>query len=248
MRRAVVLAIALLLVFGIGKLVGTGSDDSGSAIEASTSSATDRASSQPPSPTVTMGPVAPAKKLRAKAKVPLAMPSGECRDDEINVLPSVPRAWAGGPIEVRLQLTGTEPACTFEVSSESIVVKVTSGDDRIWSSQDCPKVVEKSSVVVRSGQPVEASVTWNGRRSDEDCTPQLDWAMPGFYHVHAAVLGSSPTDVQFEVTRGPAVVKTRTPKPRPGESADPAPGQDDPSPASAGEPSASPAAEPSRRP
>ena len=212
MRRALVLAVALALVFGIGKLVGgTGSDGSGSALEASTTGSSQNAD---PKPSVTMGPIAPTERVRAKAKVPLAMPSGECRDDEITVVPSVPQAWAGGPIVVRLKLEGTEPACTFEASAESVVVKIASGDDRIWSSQDCPQSVEKTTVVVRSGAPVEVPVTWNGRRADEDCN-RLDWALPGFYHVYAAVLGSAPNDVQFEVTLGPARIKTRTPKPTP---------------------------------
>ena len=42
---------------------------------------------------------------------------------------------------------------------------------------------------------------WSGRRSDEECTGLPDWALPGFYHVYAAALGSTPTDVQFEVTQ-----------------------------------------------
>ena len=145
--------------------------------------------------------MAPSRKVRTKAAAPLLAPSGECRDDEVSVLPSVPRAWAGAPIVIRLQLQGTQPACTFEVSPESLVVKIVSGQDRIWSSQDCPKAIPTKEVVVRSGQPVEVPVIWSGRRSDEECTGLPDWALPGFYHVYAAALGSTPTDVQFEVTR-----------------------------------------------
>ncbi len=99
---------------------------------------------------MTLGPVAPSKKIRLKSKAPLAPPSGECRDDDVSVLPTVPRAWAGGPIVIRLQLTGTQPACTFEVSPESLVVKIASGEDRIWSSQDCPQTIHEAEVVVRS--------------------------------------------------------------------------------------------------
>lgn len=217
-RRSVVLGVALLLVFGITRLLGnTGADDPGSSIEASNTSARQ----QTPSASVTLGPVAPSKKVRLRSDAPLAPPSGECRDDEVVVRPTVPRAWAGGPIEIRLQLSGTQPACTFEVASESLVVKIASGDDRIWSSQDCPETIQEAQVVVRSGQPVEVPVTWNGRRSDEQCTPGLDWALPGFYHVYAAALGSSPMDVQFEVTRAPVARKTRTVKPKPSQSPSP---------------------------
>ena len=50
---------------------------------------------------------------------------------------------------------------------------------------------------------------WSGRRSDDTCSSAPAWALPGFYHVYAAALGSTPTDVQFEVTRAAAKVVTR---------------------------------------
>jgi hypothetical protein len=211
-RRSVVLGVALLLVFGITRLIGgIGEDDPDSSIKASTTSAEQKA----PSASVTLGPVAPSEKIRLRANAPLAPSSGECRDDDISVRPTVPRAWAGGPIVIRLQLSGTQPACTFKVASESLVVKIASGEDRIWSSQDCPQTIQEREVVVRSAVPVEVPVTWNGRRSDDQCTPGLDWALPGFYHVFAAALGSAPTDVQFEVTQAPTRTVTRTAKPKP---------------------------------
>ena len=217
-RRSIVLGVALLLVFGISRLIGsTGEDDPGSSIKASTTSAEQRT----PAASGTLGPVAPPKKIRLKSKAPLAPPSGECRDDDVSVLPTVPRAWAGGPIVIRLQLTGTQPACTFDVSPESLVVKIASGEDRIWSSQDCPQTINETEVVVRSAQPVEVPVTWNGRRSDDQCTPGLDWALPGFYHVFSAALGSAPTDVQFEVTHAPVARMTKTAKPKPSQSPSP---------------------------
>ena len=214
-RRSVVLGVALLLVFGVGKLIGsTGEDDPGSSIKASTTSAGQRT----PAASVTLGPMAPSKKLRLRTNAPLAPASGECHDDDVNVLPTVPHAWAGGPIVIQLELTGTQPACTFEVAPESLVVKIASGEDRIWSSQDCPLTIPKTQVVVRSAQPVKVPVTWNGRRSDDQCTPGLDWALPGFYHVFAAALGSAPTDVQFEVTQAPTRTLTKTAKPKPSSS------------------------------
>jgi hypothetical protein len=216
-RRLIALGVALLLVFAISKLLGgTGVDDPGSAIEASNSSADQQHSS---APSVSMGPVAPSTKLRSRAKVPLAPPSGVCLDDDVSVLPSVPHAWAGGSIVIRLQLQGTQPACTFDVSPESLVVKIVSGSDRIWSSQDCPATIPKTQVVVRSALPVEVPVTWSGRRSDDQCTSSVGWAMTGFYHVYAAALGSTPTDVQFEVTHAPTFHQTQTAKPKPSQSA-----------------------------
>jgi hypothetical protein len=216
-RRGLVLGLALLLVFGIGKLLGgTGQDPASSDIKASTSSST-----QAPQATGNVGPVAPATSPHQKAKPPLLPPSGDCRDDDVSVLPSVPHAWGAQPIVIRLALQGLQPACTFKVSPESLVVKITSGADRIWSSQDCPRSVPTSDVVVRSGLPTYVNVTWSGKRSDVGCPGQLPWALKGFYHVYAAALGSTPTDVQFEITRAPTDRVTKTAKPRPSKSATP---------------------------
>jgi hypothetical protein len=212
-RRAVILVVALLLVFGIGKMLGgNGQDPAGTAVQASTSSA------QQPAPT--QGPVAPSQVPRQKAKVPLLAPNGVCRDDEVSVVPSVPRAWGASPITIHLALQGLQPACTFKVSPKSLVVMVSSGTDRVWSSQDCPVAIPTSDVVVRSGVATDLDVTWNGRRSDTGC-PKLAYALKGFYHVYAAALGSTPTDVQFEITRAPLRVVRKTAKPKPSETASP---------------------------
>ena len=235
-RRSVVLLIALGLVFGIGKLLGgNGEDPADSGLEASTSSAQQQ---QQPSSGVSLGPVAPSQSTRTKGKAPLLPPSGDCHDDEVSVLPSVEHAWGLQPIVIHLALQGLQPACTFKVSPETLVVKITSGDDRIWSSQDCPSAIPESDVVVRSGVATNVDVTWNGRRSDTGCPTQTDWADQGFYHVYAAVLGSPPTDVQFEVTRAPTKTVTKTAKPRPSK-------QPSPSTSSSAKPRSKPSSSPS---
>jgi len=222
-----VLAVALLLVFGIGKLLGgTGSDDAGTAVKAGSNSSSDSSSS--PSSGTSYGPVVPSKapkSSKAKATAPLAMPDGECQADEVSVLPSVPHPYGGQKILIVLQLQGIQPACTFKVSPESLVVKIASGKDRIWSSQDCPTAITEREVVVRSAQQVAVPVVWSGRRSDDNCPGQLAWALPGFYHVYAAAYGSTPADVQFEVTQSPTRVVTQTPRPhaKASTSATPAP-------------------------
>jgi hypothetical protein len=221
-RRLVVLAVALLLVFGIGRLLGgTGSDDPDAAVKANNDSAADTGSST--SPTTSYGPVAPSKAPKLKNTLPLAAPDGECKADEVSVLPSVPRPYGGQKILIVLRLQGIQPACTFTVSPESLVVKIASGTDRIWSSQDCPAAITEREVVVRSAATTVVPVVWSGRRSDDDCPGQLAWALPGFYHVYAAAYGSTPADVQFEVTQAPTRVVTRTPRPKVSTTATPRP-------------------------
>jgi hypothetical protein len=223
-RRGAVLAMALLLVFGIGKLLGgNGQDPAASGVEASNSSAQQEQSS---SLAPTVGPVAPSISPGAQAsKGPLLPPSGACKDDEVSVLPSVPRAWAAGDITIRLGLQGIQPACTFKVSPDSVVVKITSGSDRIWSSQDCPSSIKPADVVVRNGVPTYVNVVWSGRRSDDTCSRSAAFANTGYYHAFAAVLGSTPTDTQFEVTRAPTDFVTETAKPKPSQSPSQSAGQ-----------------------
>ncbi len=218
-RRGMVLALALLLVFGIGKLLGGTGVDASPAIEANTSSVQQPEAVSSP----TLGPVAPTGKLRNKAKVAPAPPSGECRPSEVSALPSIPQAWAAMPIVILVQLQGTQPACTFEVSAKSLVVKIANGKRRLWSSQDCTRSIKPTQVVVRSSQPVAVPVVWSARRSDEECTNQSGWVMPGFYDVYAAAVGSTASNVRFEVTVAPKQVVTRTPKPRKSASTSPSP-------------------------
>ncbi len=236
------LGLALLLVFGIGRLVGgTGTDPGSGDVEASTTAV------RPPvaSPSVTAGPAVPSRTPRTKGKTVLLPPSGACRDDEVRVLPSVPRAPGGAPITITLALQGLQPACTFTVSPETVVVKITSGEDRIWSSQDCEQAVPESEVVVRSGVPSTVDVTWSGRRSEPGCPGQTDWALPGFYHVHAAAYGSTPSDLQFEVTAAEPELVTRTAKPRSEKST--APGPASGSSGSSGKPATKPSGKPTDR-
>ena len=94
-----------------------------------------------------------------------------------------------------------------------MAVKVTSGSDRIWSTQECSGAVPKQSVVVRKDHPVDVSVAWNGQRSDSDCTRSTAWAEPGYYHVVAASFGAEPVDVQFELKSPVPQTITATPTP-----------------------------------
>ena len=231
-RRGIVLLVAAALVVGIAQLIGgIGSDGAPAATssdQANTVASTPRAATSAAAP---VGPVAPSKALakNLKATQVLTDPTGPCRDDEVSAMPAVDKAAAGGPITIALRMQGTQPACTFEVSPDTVVAKITSGKDRIWSSQDCPKAIPSTSVVVRSGTPVQVPIAWSGRRSDQDCSTRTSWAMPGFYHVYAAAMGSTPSDVQFEVTLPDRPVVTKTAKPRPRKTASPSPTPSTPS-------------------
>lgn len=228
-RRGLVLVTALALVFGLGRLLGGGGDgnDGGGPGQAQPAAAHPTTSA----PTQPIGPFgvstqrghkkkpgqkkAGKKGSTAKATAPLAQPSGDCAVDDITVRTTLDVAHAGGEVTLPLELTGTQAACRFHVSASTVVVKITSGSDRIWSSQDCRRAIKPQDVVVRSAQPTTIDVTWHGRRSDDGCPSGTHWAMPGWYHAVTAAIGSEPSDTQFQLTLPNRQVITRTASPHP---------------------------------
>lgn len=215
-----VMLVAFGLVFGATRIFGGEADDSPAPVaQPAAGTVTSEADPQAvstgdarPQPTAT-----PTKK---RTKPPLAMPTGPCQDNDVRIVPAVlETAYAGEDVRLTLKLrTFESPACNWEVSAESVAVKLTSGSDRIWSSQECPAVVPTESVILRKRQPSLVDVVWSGRRSDAECSRLTQWAQPGWYHVSAAAMGSEPETQQFEL-RSPAPI-TITPSPTPKPKAD----------------------------
>ncbi|QBR92552.1 hypothetical protein [Nocardioides euryhalodurans] len=227
-RRALVVLLALGLVIGTARLLTLGSDASSedpqaSQVAADTTEsavpddATTEASSPIAEPRVTTEPKRERKKQRPKRPV-LAEPEGVCSDRDIAVTPSVEDAVGGRPVVFTLQLrTITSPACTWQVSPTTLTVKLRSGDDDIWSSQDCRRAVPTQEVVVRDNVSTEVEVTWSGRRSDDECSVFTDWALPGWYYVDAAALAGEPSDLHFQLSKPEPEVQVETVQPEPRE-------------------------------
>jgi hypothetical protein len=223
-RRLALLGVAVLLVAGLARVLGGSSDGSDPAGQAAQVGAGTSSSSVTTEPAPAAGPTVDqpgrrGRKHRTKPVEPvLAEPSGPCESADILVTPTITTAPGGSDVPITLNLrTRVTAACTWQVSSETLTMKITSGDDDIWYSRQCPSAVPVQDVVVRQAVDTPVAVTWNARRSDEDCSDLTEWALPGFYHVEAAALAGEPTDVQFELVRPSSAVitKTVTPKPRP---------------------------------
>lgn len=254
-RRLIVLAVALLLVVGLARLLGGGGGgDPASAVPVAGSASTTPSapassgptttaqamSSDDPAPSTAPGAVRDPRHREAPSpteqeeptvlETPLAVPTGPCDDSDVQVTPAVRRAHAGHNVRIVLKLSTRESAaCTWKLSARSVVVKLTSGDDRIWSTQDCPSAVPEKSLVLRDDQVTRARVIWKGQRSDDGCTGTTPWAMPGYYHAHAAALGADPVDEQFRLLSAATPTRTVTPTPTPrdkGARSDQAEGRD----------------------
>ncbi|WP_166137450.1 hypothetical protein [Nocardioides ochotonae] len=210
-RRRLVLLVVLVVVVAVAmQLLGGDGDPAEPKASAALSAA-----EATPEPAASAGPTSePSQPVRVrKRKRParpvepvLAEPSGPCVGRDIAVTPEVGTAIAGphNGADIVLSLrTLTAEACTWSVSPRTLSVKITSGNDDIWSSQQCPAAIPAQEVTVRRTVSTPVTLRWNARRSDEDCSPQGGWALPGFYHVTAAALAGEPADVQFELLLGP---------------------------------------------
>lgn len=223
LRRLIVLGVAFGLVFGVSRLVaGTSEDAPAPAAQPASGAVTTTPSPRPVAtadadPTTRPGPGAKPRRTSA----PLAMPTGPCRDSDVRIVPSVERAYAGDDVRLPLRLvTVKSPACTWEVSPGTVAVRLASGADRIWSSQDCPGAVPTESVVLRPRPATVVEVVWSGRRSDSDCSRTTQWAQPGWYHLTAAALGSEPESQRFQLRSPAPITVTPTPTPKPAARAD----------------------------
>jgi hypothetical protein len=211
-RRLLIIGTALALVVGIGSFLNRGSNATSANDTAS------RASSEI-SDSVTPGgdrssKSKPPKKSRKPKKTPLAQPDGPCRADDIEVTPVVKDAVAGGPVRIRLKLQmKVTPACSWQVSDDTLTFKITSGADDIWSSRECPRAVRTRDVVLRQAKRVWMAVTWSAKRSDEDCSRLTEWALPGWYHLSVAALAGEPEEIQFQLKVPEPEVITQSPEP-----------------------------------
>lgn len=225
-RRLIVLGVPLLLVVVLARVLGGSSDgkDATSGTAAQAGATVDRPSAAP-----TAGPTAGAstgkgkknKKKRRQETVPpepvLAEPSGPCADSDIVATPAITSAPGGADIPLTINLrTLVSEACTWQASSQTMTVTITSGDDYIWSSRECPVAIPVQDLVIRQAVDTPVVVTWSARRSDETCSKLTDWALPGFYHVEAAALGGDGADVQFELLPATPAVVTQTAEPEQG--------------------------------
>jgi hypothetical protein len=228
-RRLAVLSVALVVFLGVGKLLGQGSDGS------SDDKAQQAGATTLVSPTATVRTGEPTAKPSKRGKggkggkggtttsTPAATPpptpvlpdpTGQCADSDVFITPTVPSPVGGADVSVVLNLqTRAAEACTWHLSPDTMRMNIVSGPDQIWLSKECPSVIPTEDVVVRLASVTQVPVVWNARRSDEECSDRTAWALPGFYHVRAAVLGGEPTDVQFELLAPAAPTVTETAQP-----------------------------------
>ena len=229
-RRVVVLAVPLLLVVVLARILGGSSDGQDAAPDKATQAGATVKETAAPTTGPTAGEKAAGSKKGKKGKgkkrrnqetTPpepvLAEPTGPCADSDIVATPVITSAPGGTDLAITINLrTKLAEACTWQASPTTMTVTITSGEDYIWSTRECPAGIAPQDVVIRQAVDVPVVVTWSSRRSDETCSNRTEFALPGFYHVEAAALGGDGTDVQFELVPPQPGVITKTAEPEQG--------------------------------
>ncbi|MEU0564492.1 hypothetical protein ABZ297_03700 [Nonomuraea sp. NPDC005983] len=79
-------------------------------------------------------------------------------------------------------LVNTGPVmCRADVGPRAMEVRITSGDDRIWSTADCVSGAGVEVQDLERGVPYVRSLDWDRRRSSADCRSTPSDALPGTY-------------------------------------------------------------------
>lgn len=114
-----------------------------------------------------------------------------CPDAVLQVSPDTDAetyAVGGSPrLSVTVKNTGATP-CTRDLGSGAVELLVFSGEDRVWSSDDCNPSTTKEVVTLAPGaQKSVGSITWAGKRSKPRCEGDRDQAKAGTYRLTARI-------------------------------------------------------------
>jgi hypothetical protein len=183
LRRAVLAAAVLLVVLLLLQLFGGGDDDR------LAQSPADTPASSTPEPLPTPG--ASASTDPSATPDPSASASASPCDDEVLSIEAAATegSYAVGEqpkLELRVTNRGTTP-CARDLGQAAVELQVVSGDDRIWSSDDCAPGGEADLTVLQPGEAETSTVTWPGTRSLPGCQGDDEPADAGTYRVTGRV-------------------------------------------------------------
>ncbi|HVE74778.1 MAG TPA: hypothetical protein VNA30_06825 [Mycobacteriales bacterium] len=179
-RRRVLLALVLLLVIlGIrwalpGGPKASPQDPLGVGMPTPTPTDVVPTSTDPP----IIGPTAP------------EAPPPPCVDRDLVVTAAADAASYRVGARPRLQLTvrnASRTACQRALGQGAVELRVFSGRDRIWSSDDCAPGGPQGPLTLGPGQEHRSTLVWSGARSRPGCDGAKQAAQPGTYRVVARV-------------------------------------------------------------
>jgi hypothetical protein len=197
-RRGLVLAVVVVLIFLVSRLFSGNGDAQNTAATdpqpnpsgAPPASAPSTSSSTTPTRTPTPKPT------KTTPPADLACKGSDVR---IDALPGNRKIVSGSVLNFVVQLSPVDDECKAAISNDKLTVTVTSGNDLIWSTSQCSKVIQSATLVVAKSKQAAVTVPWNGHRSGPGCLPGQPVAKPGTYVVKAEYDGHLSSAQAFQV-------------------------------------------------
>ena len=217
---AAALLALILLFWLVGKLFSGGTEQTGAAAPQESSAAAGGTSSSPassaasstsaspttsksasaaktsatpwPSPDKTSA--APSPSASQSSAKPSASPTSTgpvmCKPEDVVVNVSGAKTVKSGA-STKLSVTFTSPtACILDFSEIPFQLTITSGSDRIWSTEDCGASQVSGLLKLQPFKPWSHSWTWNTQRSAKECKSVDEYLRPGTYVATAELKGS----------------------------------------------------------
>jgi hypothetical protein len=213
-RRGLVFAATTIFVLALALIIGgsgsgsaatpsPASADSASSAAASpsavetavpTPSFVDISASATPKPSATKN-----RKLKASIRKPQQAAPASCTTKELRpTLTAKRRIVPKRPTTFQLSLiNGSAQTCVARVTRKNFQLKINSGSDRIWSTDDCPSMIKTVRRKLRSEHAVAWSLTWNGKRSKFRCKSASQSLRPGRYVATAQLDGAEPVKLRM---------------------------------------------------
>ncbi|MGA4668877.1 hypothetical protein ACPCG0_03610 [Propionibacteriaceae bacterium Y1923] len=102
------------------------------------------------------------------------------------------RVNTGRTINLNIALTSKSP-CVLDFTETPFELRIYSGSDRIWSTNDCSSYRFGGQASLTPGGTWTHTIPWNTRRSLGDCQLDSRFLLPGTYVATALVSGGEPS-------------------------------------------------------
>ena len=135
---------------------------------------------------------------------PTVIGTPDCRPAGLRVTVKGDRSLSPGQNNT-FTLSLTNPGaqtCLASVTDQNFELKIYSGKDRIWSSQDCGKTLAAFDKKLAPRAGVSWKMTWNGERSvkGKACKRGTDTPQPGTYWATAQLDGAKPVQLRMIIS------------------------------------------------
>lgn len=195
-RRIIVLAVLLLILILLWWLIWGRSSGGGDAGPEPNPTPAPTSSSASASPT-------PEPEPTSASPSPTSTKPVECLDENVLVEASAEEAIypVGSTPTLTLIVTNIGTfACKRDVGPGANELQITSGDWRVWSSDDCNPSDEKDIITLDRGEAFETQLAWDGYISEVGCPPDMPMAEAGEYTVlgRNGEIVSAPSALRLE--------------------------------------------------